>query len=113
MNQVIIQVIFLLLAIIVMNILKALLRREFGGHLEHDRVVYFSSSGIKESCSIEFDRATMIRDSCIDALGEIRKNFPKSVQFAIPFLESLSKNAPSPYTVKKAMWATEAIKELP
>jgi HEAT repeat protein len=60
--------------------------------------------------SIEFDPVTMLRDACIDALGEIGKNFPKSVEFSLPLLESLSKNAPSPYTMKKAGRAIEAIK---
>jgi DnaJ domain len=84
-------------------------RVEMGGHLVEGQVVYTISEGITETISIEMDRATMIRDACIDALGEIGRNFPKSVEHTIPLLENISKTAPSPFTVKKALRAIQSI----
>ena len=84
-------------------------RMEMGGRIVDGQVVYTISEGFTEPCHIEMDRATMIRDACIDALGEIGRNFPKAVEFTIPLLERISKNAPSPFTVKKALRAIEAI----
>jgi hypothetical protein len=55
------------------------------------------------------DPPTMIRDACVDALGMIGKRFPDSVNAAVPLLKRLSTDAPSPYTIKKATRALEAI----
>jgi hypothetical protein len=53
---------------------------------------------------------TWLRDACIDALGMIGKRSPESVNAAIPLLEKLSKDAPSPYTIKKAIRALDGIR---
>jgi hypothetical protein len=73
----------------------------------HDSTIkrYFSIS-----ISMGVDDATWLRDACIDALGMIGKRFPESVNSAIPMLEKLTKDAPSPYTVKKAIKALDAIR---
>jgi DnaJ-class molecular chaperone with C-terminal Zn finger domain len=55
----------------------------------------------------------MIRDACIDAVGMIGKRFPDSVSGVIPVLEKLSLDAPTPYTIKKAVNALHAIKGNP
>jgi hypothetical protein len=59
--------------------------------------------------SMGVDGATWLRDACIDALGMIGKRSPESVNAAIPLLEKLSKDAPSPYTIKKSIRALDDI----
>jgi hypothetical protein len=54
---------------------------------------------------------TWLRDACIDSLGMIGKRSPESVNAAIPLLEKLSKDAPSRYTMKKAISALDGISE--
>jgi hypothetical protein len=52
------------------------------------------------STSMDTEGTTWLRDACIDALGMIGKRSPESVNAAIPLLEKLSKDAPSPHTIK-------------
>jgi tetratricopeptide (TPR) repeat protein len=49
---------------------------------------------------------------CIDALGEIGKNFPEFVRDSLPLLKDLSENSLDPYIVKKAKSAVDAIEGL-
>jgi len=53
---------------------------------------------------------TWLRDACIDALGMIGKRSPESINTAIPLLDKLAKDAPSPYTRKKAVKALDEIR---
>lgn len=53
---------------------------------------------------------TWLQDASIDALGMIGKQSPNLVNQAIPLLEKLSKEAPEPYTVKKAIKALHSIR---
>ena len=62
------------------------------------------------STSMETFGPTWIQDACIDAIGMIGKQSPESVNDAIPLLEKLSISAPSPYTVKKALRALNAVR---
>jgi curved DNA-binding protein CbpA len=62
------------------------------------------------SCDIGMVGPFMLRDACIDAIGLIGKRFPDYVNNAIPLLEKLSVDAPSPYTIKKALHALDAIR---
>ena len=61
--------------------------------------------------SLGIDPATWLRDACIDAFSLIGKSFPESQKHIIPLLEKLSKDAPSPYTIRKAKRALEVIQE--
>jgi hypothetical protein len=66
--------------------------------------------GLSVAGSMGVDPGTWLRDACIDALGMIGKKSPESVRTAIPMLEKLSKDAPSPYTIKKATRALDLIR---
>lgn len=69
--------------------------------------------GFTISVSTGIDSAIWIRDACIDAIGMIGAQFPEAVNQAIPLLEKLSNEAPSPYTLKKARRSLEAIRRGP
>lgn len=62
------------------------------------------------STSMDTIGPTWVQDACIDAIGMIGKRSPESVKDAIPMLEKISKNAPSPYTIKKALRALESLR---
>lgn len=72
---------------------------------DHDVSVDLMSAGM-----LGTDPATWIRDACIDSLGLIGKRSPASVSAAVPMLERLSTDAPSPYTMRKAIRALDAIR---
>lgn len=65
--------------------------------------------GITISTSMDSVGPTWVRDACTDGIGMIGKRSPESVKNAIPMLEKVSKNAPSPYTIKKALRALDAL----
>ena len=63
------------------------------------------------SISMGVDGATWVRDACIDSLRMIGKRSPESVKASIPILEKLSKDAPSPQTMKKLIKALDTIRQ--
>lgn len=62
------------------------------------------------STSVDSIGPTWVQDACIDAMGMIGSRSPEWVNDVIPILEELSKNAPSPYTVKNALRALEVLR---
>ena len=75
---------------------------------EMSRTIETFDSGIEIESSLSVN-TTWLQDACIDAIGMIGKRSPEAVSAALPILEKLSKNAPSPYTQKKAARALERI----
>ena len=81
--------------------------KELNDMAETDREVAIS---LAVAASMGIDPAVWLRDACIDALGLIGEKSPTSVDVAVALLENLSKQAPSPYTMKKATRAIERIR---
>lgn len=69
----------------------------------------FLNIEITLSSSVDSIGPTWIQDACIDAIGMIGSKSPESVFGAVAMLEELSKNAASPYTVKKALRALDLL----
>ena len=84
------------------------IRSELEQLAKTDRVVAID---LMTSSGLGADPATWLRDACVDSLGEIGKKFPEAVKDVVPLLQRLSKDAPSPYTMKKAKAALEKMQK--